>query len=194
MSRHSNDRGLTLIELLIALSILSVVITMVSGLLLSSIRSQGYSAQQDALLHTARLVMERMVRHTRQANRVLLPSDADPTTNILVLGGFVDNDGDGRYDEDPPGAGDEDGDGAMDEDPIESLEYSLDVTTKTLWEQYPVDAVTTVQTALAEQVDTFQVQRLVGLNGVILIDILLRLRDDQGRTVELQSRAFPRNQ
>lgn len=194
MSRYSDDRGLTLIELLIALSILSVVITMVSGLLLSSIRSQAYSAQQDTLLHAARLAMERMVRHTRQANNVLLPSEDSPTGSTLRLAGFVDNDGDGRYDEDPPGGADEDGDGVMDEDPIESLEYDLDLATRTLWERYPVDAVTTVQTALAEQVETFQVQRLVGLNGVILIDILLRVRDDQGRTVELQSRAFPRNQ
>jgi len=170
MSMHRDERGLTLIELLISLSILSVVVTMVSGLLLSSLRSQGYSAQQDALLQTARLAMERMVRHTRQANRVLLPLEDTPTGNTLALGGFVDNDDEGQ------------------------VVYYLEVTTRTLWEQYPVDAVTTLQTALAEQVDTFQVQRLIGLNGVVLIDILLRLRDDQNHTVELHSQAFPRNQ
>lgn len=227
------------------------------------------------MLHAARLAMERIVSHTKQANRVLLPLGSNPTRSVLVLGGFVDNDGDGLYDEDPsndltadnvagvvgidddsdtqidegdrndddedgavdedpvnnldddgdgavdedppsdvnddaePGIAkvddngdglvdnanlrDDDEDGRLDEDPVETLVYYLDPVTKILWERYPVDATTSITTALAEDVDTFQVQRLVGANGVTLIDILIRLMDNDGHSVVLQTRVMPRN-
>jgi type II secretory pathway pseudopilin PulG len=245
-----NNTGHSLIELLIALSILATVAATVSLILTGTLQSQRASAQHDELVQTARLAMERMVVHIRRANRVLLPLANNPTRSVLALGGLVDNDGDGRYDEDPPadrtadGAagimgidddGDEsmdegladdddedgvinedsvdgidnDGDGAIDEDPpshgdednhgganedpIEAVVYSLDTTTRTLRGRFPINSTTSVTTAWAEQVEAFQVQRLVGANGVTLINILLRLKDTSGNVVELQTQAAPRN-
>jgi prepilin-type N-terminal cleavage/methylation domain-containing protein len=247
---YRNNTGHSLIELLIALSILAMVAATVSLILTGTLRSQRASAQHDELVQTARLAMERMVVHIRRANRTLLPLANNPTRSVLALGGFVDNDGDGRYDEDPPddrtadgAAGivsldddgdsstdegladddDEDGavnedaidgidndsDGAIDEDPpahgnednhggtnedpIEPVVYYLDTTTRTLRERFPINSTTSVTTDLAAQVEVFQVQRLVGANGVTLINILLRLKDTSGNVVELQTQAAPRN-
>ena len=246
---HDNT-GLSLIELLIALSILATVAATVSLVLTNTLRSQRASAQQDELMQTARLAMERMVVHIRQANRVLLPLANNPTRSVLALGGFIDNDGDGQFDEDPPAdrtadgkagivgidddgdgnvdeglaanddedgvgdedpvngidddgdgtidedptaAGDEDSQGGTDEDPIEPVVYYLDTTTKTLRERFPINSTTSVTTDLATQVETFQVQRLIGANGVTLINLVLRLKDTNGNVVELQTRASPRN-
>jgi prepilin-type N-terminal cleavage/methylation domain-containing protein len=245
-----NNTGYSLIELLIALSILVTVSATVSLILTGTLRSQRASAQHDELVQTARLAMERMVVHIRRANRILIPLVSNPTRSVLALGGFVDNDGDGRYDEDPPAdrtadgaAGivgiDDDGDGSVDEgladdddedgvvdedpingidddddgaidedppghgnedsqggpneDPIEPVVYYLDTTTGTLRERFPLNSTTSVTTDLAEQVEAFQVQRLVGANGVTLINILLRLKDTSGNVVELQTQASPRN-
>jgi type II secretory pathway pseudopilin PulG len=241
---------LSLIELLIALSILVTVTTTVSLVLTSTLRSQRASAQQGELLQTARLAMERMVVHIRQANSVLLPLANNPTRSVLALGGVIDDDSDGRLDEDPPadrtadgkagiigidddGDGsvdegmdedddedgitnedpidgiDNDGDGAIDEDPpshgnednhgganedpIQPVVYYLDTTTGILQERFPLNSTTSVTTDLANQVEVFQVQRLLGANGAILIRIVLRLKDSNGNVVELQTQAAPRN-
>jgi prepilin-type N-terminal cleavage/methylation domain-containing protein len=242
------ENGLTLIELLIALTILAALGTSMSVLLVGTLKAQRLSAQQDDLVQMARLAMERMVAHARQANRVLIPLQSNPTRTILALGGFIDNDGDGRYDEDssnqltPDGVPgivgidddgdgsvdeganndddedglkdeddlnglDDDGDGAIDEDPpnnddedglndedpVEPVVYYLDAATKTLRERYPLNATMAVTTVLAEQVDAFQVQRLTGANGAVLINILLRLMAATGQVVELQTQVFPAN-
>ncbi|GIX45904.1 MAG: hypothetical protein KatS3mg131_0115 [Candidatus Tectimicrobiota bacterium] len=268
-----SQQGLSFVELLLAFSVLAVLAVSTAALLAGALQAQEFSAQQDELLQAARLAMERMVSHIRRANRILLPLENNPTRAILALGGFVDNDGDGLYDEDPPAdltadrasgiAGvdddgdslvdesgkndddedgqnnedpvnglDDDGDGAVDEDsggdlngdgasglagvddngngvvdeadkedddedgrsnedPVEPLVYFLSGTI--LWEQFPLDATTSATTALVEQVETFQVQRLIGANGATLLNLLLRVRDGRGRVVELQTQVFPRN-
>ena len=256
-----SDSGLTLIELLVAISILGVLATVMSTVLSGILQSQSWSTQQDELLDTANLAMERMVGHVKQANRLLLPLASKPTRDVLALGGFIDNDSDGRFDEDPPGdltndgvsgiigidddddgqvdeswpedddeggfanedlvngtdndgdgdidedppgdldfilfvtpwEPDDDEDGQTDEDPIEPIVYYLDTATNTLWERYPIDGATTTTTALAENVTTFQVQRLVLTSGVPLLDIILRLEDGQGHVVELRTQVFARN-
>ena len=268
-------RGLTLIELLISLSLIGILATVFSTLLIQTLQSQDYSQQQTEMLHTANLAMARIVRHIEQSNRLLLPLENNPTRDVLALGGFIDNDGDGLYDEDPAndltndgasgiigidddGDGnvdedaatdndedgspfddplnglDDDGDGAIDEDPpidqnsdgapgflnvddnqdgivdnahfhdddedgvqnedpVEPIVYYLDTSTNTLWERYPLDGSSTTTTALATDVITFQVQRVVLPSGVSLIDIVLRLEDDQGQGVEFRTQTFPRN-
>jgi prepilin-type N-terminal cleavage/methylation domain-containing protein len=158
--------GFSLIELLVSLSALGVVAMILSVLLVSALQSQEFSSRQDELVQIARLAMERMVVHIKQADSILRPPVDNPTGTTLELGGFDQGQG-------------------------TNLQYYL--ATTTLWEQYPKDHVTTLTTPLAEQVDTFQVQRLTGANGATLIDVFLRLRDDKGHVVELQTRAFPRN-
>jgi prepilin-type N-terminal cleavage/methylation domain-containing protein len=159
------EGGFSLVELLISLSILGALAAPLSLLLVGTLQSQGFSSQQDELLQTARLAMERMAAHTRLADSVVSPTAASPTGTTLELSGVV--------------AGQP------------NVKYFL--TANTLSETYPTGTTTTVTTALTEQVQTLQVQRLTGANGVVLIDILLRLRDSKGRVVQLQTRAFPHN-
>lgn len=165
MHTRRGEGGFSLIELLFALSILGALAVPLSLLMVGTLRSQEFSAQKDELTQTARLAMERIVAHTRKASSVVSPTVASPTGTTLELGGIVTGGPNVRY-------------------------Y---LTGNTLWETYPTSTTTTVTTALSEQVQTLQVQRLTGTNGVILIDILLRLQDSKGRTVEFQTRAFPRN-
>ena len=96
-------RGLTLIELLLAMSLLASVVAILSGALSGALHSQTFSSGQDELTQTARLAMARIAGHARQANRILIPIKPNTARNILALGGFIDNGGAGLFDEDPPG-------------------------------------------------------------------------------------------
>ncbi len=135
------ESGLTLMELLISIVIISLVAGVCIQLVGGALDSWSYSKGKAELLNTAQIVMERMVNKVRNTTWVLLPlMISDPTDpgypassyyprDILAISGNIDNDGDNLIDEDMPdditGDGkpgikniDDDNDGTVDEGEI----------------------------------------------------------------------------
>jgi len=113
MKALKSKKGLTLIELLISIAIISLVAGVCVQLVAGSLDSWRYSKGKAELLSSARLAMERMVSKVRNTTWVLLPlMISDPTDpgypaifyyprDILAISANIDNDGDGLADEDP---------------------------------------------------------------------------------------------
>lgn len=107
-----SERGLTLVELLISITIISLIAVASVQLVAGSLDSWNNNRGKADLLATARLAMERMVTGVRTTTWVLLPlMISDPTDpgypasswyprDILAVSGMIDNDGDGLADED----------------------------------------------------------------------------------------------
>ena len=108
-----SERGLTLVELLISIAIISLIAGVSVQLVGGALDSWRYDKEQGDLHSTARLAMERMVSKVRNTTWVLLPLKiSDPEDpgypassyyprDILAVSGMIDNDGDGLVDEDP---------------------------------------------------------------------------------------------
>jgi prepilin-type N-terminal cleavage/methylation domain-containing protein len=108
-----SERGLTLVELLISITIISLIAVVSVQMVGGALDSWEHNKGKEDLLSTARLAMERMVSGVRTTTWVLLPlMISDPTDpgyptsfyyprDILAVSGMIDNDGDGLVDEDP---------------------------------------------------------------------------------------------
>ncbi len=108
-----SEKGLTLIELLISIAIISVVAGVSVQLVAGALDSWRYNKGKAELLNTAQLAMERMVSRVRNTTWVLLPlMISDPTDpgypassyyprDIMAVSANIDNDLDGLADEDP---------------------------------------------------------------------------------------------
>jgi prepilin-type N-terminal cleavage/methylation domain-containing protein len=108
-----SERGLTLVELLISIVIISMIAGVSTRMVGGALDSWEYNRGKEDLLNTARLAMERMVSGVRSTTWVLMPlMISDPTDpgyptssyyprDILAFSGMIDNDGDGLFDEDP---------------------------------------------------------------------------------------------
>lgn len=108
-----SDKGLTLVELLVSIAVISLIAGVSVHLFAGALDSWNRNRGKDELLHTAMLTMERMVSKVRNTSWVLLPlkvsNPADPNypassyypRDILAVSGGIDNDGDGLIDEDP---------------------------------------------------------------------------------------------
>jgi len=137
--------GLTLLEMLPALAIASVLMAALAGVVGQSLQAWAATREHTALSEDGRFAMERMVAAVRDTSRLILPLGENPATawsesvrDVLAVtlaptldrdrDGFADadNDRDGRVDEDPPQDNtkdlahgivgiDDDGDGAVDE-------------------------------------------------------------------------------
>jgi prepilin-type N-terminal cleavage/methylation domain-containing protein len=113
MKTYESNAGLTLIELLLSIAIISLVAGICVQLVAGSLDSWRYGKGKADLLNTAELVLERMVTKVRSTSWVLLPlMISDPTDpgypstsyyprDILAVSMGIDNDGDGLADEDP---------------------------------------------------------------------------------------------
>jgi prepilin-type N-terminal cleavage/methylation domain-containing protein len=108
-----SERGLTLLELLLSITIISLIAVASVQLVAGSLDSWNNNRGKEDLLNTARLAMERMVTGVRTTTWVLMPlMISDPTDpgyptssyyprDILAVSGMIDQDGDGLADEDP---------------------------------------------------------------------------------------------
>lgn len=118
--------GLTLVELLIAVTIMSLIAGVMTYSLGTSLESWERVKSRNGLLRMGRLALNRMIWAVRNTSRVLIPLNSMPSRDILAIAVMIDNDGDGRIDEDTssdmsgdnsPGISglDDDGDGFVDE-------------------------------------------------------------------------------
>jgi len=113
MEELKSERGLTLVELLISIVIISMIAGVSTRMVGGALDSWEHNRGKEDLLNSARLAMERMISGVRTTTWVLLPlMISDPTDplypassyyprDILAVSGMIDNDGDGLFDEDP---------------------------------------------------------------------------------------------
>lgn len=122
----SSEKGVTLIELVIVILIVSIITAGLSELLSIGLLSSRENRVKSELLDSANYAMNRMLSAVRETDVVLIPTNANAVRDILAISAMVDNDNDGRIDEDGSGdigndgqpglAGfDDDGDGNTDE-------------------------------------------------------------------------------
>jgi len=126
MGLISGEKGVTLIELVIVLLIVSIIAASLSELLSIGLLSSRENRTKSELLDSANYAMNRIISAARETNSVLIPLNANAVRDILAISAMIDNDNDGQTDEDGGGgigndgqpglAGfDDDGDGSTDE-------------------------------------------------------------------------------
>jgi prepilin-type N-terminal cleavage/methylation domain-containing protein len=115
----SSVRGFTLIEVLIAVVMATMIIAALGGLVGQSLHAGDVVRQRNDVAEEAAFAMERIVRSVGHSQRLLLPLAENPVTSwsesvrevlAVALDRTVDRDGDGFAD------ADNDKDGAIDED------------------------------------------------------------------------------
>lgn len=129
------DDGLTLVEMIIAIAIMSIITVAAAALLSVSLQAHAYGTDRSALHREGLMAMERMSYGVRNCTFLLIPNAHSPTRDILAFSGTVNDDNDfyfgdplfPRIDEDPKrdmtdddASGikdvDDDGDGLTDEE------------------------------------------------------------------------------
>ncbi len=122
----SDERGVTLIELVIVILIISMIAAGLSELLSIGLLSSRENRTKSEILDSANYAMNRIISAVRETDSVLIPTNANAVRDVLAISAMIDNDNDGKIDEDggsdigndgQPGlAGfDDDGDGSIDE-------------------------------------------------------------------------------
>lgn len=126
MTHIRNEKGVSLLELLVVLLILSIIVGGLNEMLAGGLKSSMESRGKTKLINDIDYATDRIINATRGTGYVLIPLNAKPVRDILAIGAMVDNDNDGAVDEDwssdlgnngMPGLGgfDDDGDGLIDE-------------------------------------------------------------------------------
>lgn len=127
-------RGLTLLELLVAITIIGLITTAAAALLSTSLQAHLYASNKSTLYRDGLIAMERMTSGVKKSTFLLIPNNHAPSRDILAFSGTVNDDNDfyfgdslfPRIDEDldrdmnrdgDPGISgiDDDGDGSPDE-------------------------------------------------------------------------------
>ena len=131
--RPTSEKGLTLLELLLALTITGIIASAGTALLWTCLEVQGHGEGRSRLYQEGLMAMERMIAGVRKTTLVLVPNGHNRTRDILAFSRLVNSDDDfyfgdplfPRIDEDPGEyfsfgsygivGVDEDGDGMFDE-------------------------------------------------------------------------------
>lgn len=75
------QRGVSLIELVVAMTIASLIIAGLNGILSTTLESKAATQERNDLVRQARFAMDRMVRAVRHSRLLLLPLADNPGTN-----------------------------------------------------------------------------------------------------------------
>jgi len=132
--RFSDEKGVTLIELLLTVTIMGTIAAAGSAILSACLTAQGNSTARSGLYREGLIAMERMTSGVRRCTYLLIPNNHNQVRDILAFSGTYNDDDDyyfddplfPRIDEDPgediigekiPGTEnvDDDGDGSTDE-------------------------------------------------------------------------------
>ena len=134
MIHRKYREGLTLVELLVAITIVSIIALAAMPMLSTSIESHNQGMTRSRLYHEGLLIIERITTGLKKTTILLVPNGHTPTRDILAYSRLVNTDNDfyfgdplfPRVDEDPDvefsGGSygvkgvDEDGDGTADEE------------------------------------------------------------------------------
>ncbi len=125
-----SETGLTLVELLTAVTVLGIMGLVLFSITHATLRSSSFAENRNEVNEAGRVALDRMVQTIQATTRVLLPFEVaaldTSVAHILSVANGGDDDGDGRIDEDSydvyedgVGAGlpgvDDDDDGSVDE-------------------------------------------------------------------------------
>jgi prepilin-type N-terminal cleavage/methylation domain-containing protein len=133
-----SEKGLTLVELLLAIAIMGIIGSAATVLLSTCLEAYSQGNARSGLYQEGLLAMDRMTDGIRRSTYLLIPNAHNSTRDILAFSGYVNDDNDfyfgdplfPRIDEDTgaemsrddvPGivGVDDDGDGLVDENPVE---------------------------------------------------------------------------
>ena len=132
--KRNLEEGLTLAELLVAVTITALLTVVSASILYAALQTQAYTSDRAAVLKEGVIAMERMTNGLRRATYLHIPNGTGQQRTLLAFSGAVNDDNDHhfgdplfpRIDEDPPRDAsndgqpgiatlDDDGDGGIDE-------------------------------------------------------------------------------
>ena len=104
-----NEKGLTLVELLVTITIMGIIATAAMPLLSTSLEANRQGTARSGLYQEGLMAMERMTAGVKQCTYLLIPNAHAPVRDILAFSGTVNEDNDyyfgdplfPRIDEDP---------------------------------------------------------------------------------------------
>ncbi len=88
------EKGLALVELLVAIMIMGMIAAAITAFLSSAIQAQTSGSKKSALYREGLLAMERMTDGVRRCTRLSIPNAHTPTRNILAISGYLNEDND----------------------------------------------------------------------------------------------------
>jgi len=132
--RRTGEKGFTLVEVVMAVTIMGIIGAGATALVSSYLDSHAYATAKSGLYREGLMAMERMTDSVRRGTFLLIPNNHTQVRDILAVSGFVNDDNDyyfgdalfPRIDEDFSydmnedglngiGGIDDDGDGSVDE-------------------------------------------------------------------------------
>ena len=98
--KRANEKGVTLVELLVTIAIMAIIATAAIPLLSSSLDAHNHGMARSRLYHEGLLAMENMTSGVRRCTFLLIPNAHNTTRDILAISGDI-NDDDDYYFDDP---------------------------------------------------------------------------------------------
>ena len=97
--RLACQKGLTLVELIITVSIMAIIVSAAIPLLSSSLDAHNNGMARSRLYHEGMLAMETMTHRVRCCTFLLIPNAHSTTRDILAVSGFINDDNDYYFDD-----------------------------------------------------------------------------------------------
>lgn len=92
--RPNSEKGLTLVELLLAIAILGIIVGATMPLLSTTLRVHNISTAKSSLHHEGLLAMEQMTNAARNTTYLFIPNNHSPSRTILAVSDMVNDDND----------------------------------------------------------------------------------------------------
>ena len=95
--KRLDEKGLSLIELLTAITIFAIIAVGATGLLSAALDSSSYGDKRYALYREGLIIMERLTGQVKRCTFLLIPNAHTATRDIIAVSGFTNDDGDNYF-------------------------------------------------------------------------------------------------
>lgn len=92
--RRVNDKGLTLVELLLAIAVMGIIATAAIPLLSTGLDVHAKGTARSRLYHEGLMLMEKMTSSVRKTTYLQIPNNHKPARNMLAVANLVNEDND----------------------------------------------------------------------------------------------------